>query len=255
MMRLPSEFLTRPIAHRGLHDAKIGRVENSPAAVAAAVAAGFGVEIDLQLSSDGCAMVFHDDDLKRLTGRSGLPRDFTAKELTKMPLLGGDETIPDLPSVLDFVASDAPLLIELKDQTGTLGPSCGRLEQATMRALCGYEGPVAIMSFNPSMIAQFHEIAPNIPCGLVTDGFTGSDWPAVPPHRAARLAQIQDFHTSGACFISHNHDDLAAAPVQRLRASGVPVLCWTIRSQAAAERALGLSDNITFEGYLPRQLP
>lgn len=255
MTQLPADFLARPIAHRGLHDAAAGRVENSRAAINAAVQGGFGIEIDLQLSADHQPVVFHDDDLPRLTGQAGRPRDFVADYLTKLPLLGSDETIPDLPDILALVAGRAPLLIELKDQTGTLGNSCGALERATAAALAGYHGPVAVMSFNPSMVRAFHALAPDIPCGIVTDAYLPQHWPDVPPSRAAQLAQIAEFEASGACFISHNHLDLDATPVQALRARGIPVLCWTIRSQAAAERAMRLSDNITFEGYLPPHRP
>ena len=84
---LPPAFLRAPIAHRGLHDADQGVPENSRAAFKAAIAGGYGIELDLQMSSDGTAMVFHDYDLSRLTGADGKLRDRTATELSRIQLL------------------------------------------------------------------------------------------------------------------------------------------------------------------------
>lgn len=91
MTRLDPEFLRAPLAHRALHDVADGRPENSRAAISAAMAHGYGIEIDLQLSRDGAAMVFHDYDLKRLTGQSGPVQQREAAELCGVALLGGGE--------------------------------------------------------------------------------------------------------------------------------------------------------------------
>ena len=132
---LPDAFLGPPIAHRALHDVSAGRPENSLSAVQAAIAVGYGIEIDLQLTADGAAMVFHDYGLKRLTGRDGTVRQRTAADLSAIPLAGGDgETIPTLAEVLDRVAGQVPLLIELKDQDGAMGDRIGPLEAATAAA-------------------------------------------------------------------------------------------------------------------------
>jgi len=64
----------RPVAHRGLHDAKAGVIENTAAAFQAAVDGGYAMECDVQISADGEAMVFHDDTLDRLMQDSGRPR-------------------------------------------------------------------------------------------------------------------------------------------------------------------------------------
>jgi glycerophosphoryl diester phosphodiesterase len=83
---LPPDFLRLPLAHRALHDRAARRPENSPAAIRAAVAAGYGIEIDLQLSRDGIAMVFHDETLDRLTDQTGLVADRDAADLGAIPL-------------------------------------------------------------------------------------------------------------------------------------------------------------------------
>ena len=116
--RLHPDFLTMPLAHRALHDVADGRPENSRAAVTAAIDAGFGIEIDLQLSSDEQAMVFHDYDLARLAEAEGTVQQRDAATLAGIRLRGGEEGIPTLPEILSLVAGRVPLLIELKDQQG-----------------------------------------------------------------------------------------------------------------------------------------
>jgi glycerophosphoryl diester phosphodiesterase len=247
---LPAEFLTVPIAHRALHDIAQNRPENSRAAITAAIAAGYGVEIDLQLSADGQALVFHDYDMTRLTGQRGPIRLRSAAEARTIALSSGDgETIPTLPEVLKLVAGQVPLLIELKDQDGGMGPDIGALEAATVAALKGYDGVVAVMSFNPHSVAKLAELAPDIPCGLVTESYPAEDWP-LPAATCDRLREIPDFDSSGASFISHEVEDLSRARVAELRASGVPVLSWTIKSAKQEAEARRFADNVTFEGYL-----
>ena len=124
-MTLPDSFFARPIAHRALHDAAVA--ENSLAAVEAAIAQGYGIEIDIQPARDGTPMVFHDYDLGRLTAQTGLITQYSAAELGEIKLTGGGGTIPTLAQVLNVVAGRVPLLIEIKDQDGTLGPNVGPL--------------------------------------------------------------------------------------------------------------------------------
>ncbi len=247
--KLPRGFLDRHFAHRGLHDALLP--ENSAAAIEAAVNAGYGIEMDIQMSSDGQAMVFHDAILDRVTDKSGPVHDFTAEELSQTRILGTSETIPTFARILSLVAGRAPLLVELKDQDGTLGPNVGPLETAIARDLKGYDGPVAVMSFNPHSVVALRELAPDTPRGLTTEDFPSADWPDAPLARLEELAQIPDFERSGAAFISHDVRDLHAAPVTRLKAQGVPVLCWTVRSPEAGQEALKIADAVTFEGYNP----
>lgn len=249
-MTLPPAFLDRPIAHRALHDSAVGRPENSLSAVQAAVDAGYGIEIDLQLSADGEAMVFHDYDLGRLTDAKGAVRQRSAAELAAIPLLGGiGETIPVLAQVLVLVDGTVPLLIELKDQDGALGPVVGPLEDRVAELLADYTGPVAVMSFNPHSVARLAERAPQIPRGLTTERFPKHDWPGVPETRLTELQAIPDLKRTGASFISHHAGDLRDHRVREVKKTGLPVLCWTIRSAQAEAEAREIADNITFEGY------
>lgn len=246
---LPEAFLRLPIAHRALHDRAARRPENSPAAVRAAVTAGYGIEIDVQLSADGQAMVFHDEDLDRLTDAKGPLNAHSAAALSAIRLKDADDGIPTLSEVLTLIAGRVPLLIEVKDQTGTLGPDTGALEAATVTALQGYQGPVALMSFNPHSVAALATLAPHLPRGLTTSAYDPADWAPVPPETCARLREIPDYTATGSSFISHEARDLARPRVAELRNLGVQILCWTIRTPAAEAAARQIAQNITFEGY------
>ncbi|WP_264211336.1 glycerophosphodiester phosphodiesterase family protein [Leisingera thetidis] len=253
---LPAAFLSGPLAHRALHDAADGRPENSRAAIRAAIAAGYGIEIDLQLSGDGCAMVFHDDDLDRLAEASGPVKARSRDELAATALKGGaGEGIPDLAEVLQIVAGQVPLLIELKDQHGQMGITDGALEQAAAKALQGYHGPVALMSFNPHSVAELARLAPGIPRGIVTSAYDPAEWTELPRAVCDDLRGIPDFERTGAAFISHEASDLTRPRVQALRNEGVPVLCWTVTSPEEEAAARVLADNVTFEQYLPPLTP
>lgn len=247
---LPPEFRTLPIAHRALHDRAAGRPENSRAAVRAAVAAGYGIEIDLQLSRDGQAMVFHDEDLDRLTGETGPLNARSAAELGAIRLRDAEDGIPTLAEVLAIVAGRVPLLIEIKDQDGLMGPKVGPLERAAAAALAGYAGPVAVMSFNPHSMAEMARLAPHLPRGITTSAYDPDDWAPLPASVCATLRDIPDYDRVQASFISHEWPDLGRARVADLKAQGATILCWTIRSPAQEAEARRIAQNVTFEGYL-----
>jgi len=246
---LPPAFLASPIAHRGYHDRTLGRIENSGSAVQAAVAAGYGIEIDLQLSADGQAMVFHDETLDRLTGQTGPLNRRSAADLGSIPLTGSPDCIPTLTQVLSLIAGRVPLLIELKDQSLRLTETDGRLEAATAAALNGCQGPVAVMSFNPRCVARMARLAPDLPRGLTTCAFAPNDWQPADPATCARLRDIPDYDATGSAFVSHEAADLARPRLADLRDQGAAVLCWTIRSPETEAQARRIAHNITFEGY------
>jgi glycerophosphoryl diester phosphodiesterase len=247
---LDAAFLRLPITHRALHDRAAGRVENSPSAIRTAITAGYAIEIDVQLSADGQAIVFHDETLDRLTAEVGRVSDRSTEALSRIPLKGSTDTIPTLAQVLALVAGQVPLLIEIKDQTDAMAPSDGRLEKAVAEALAGSAGPVAVMSFNPHSIAHMAQLAPQVARGLTTSSYDPADWAPVPADICDQLRDIPDFDRVGASFISHQANDLTRPRVLALAAAGVPVLCWTIRSAQAEAEARKIAANVTFEGYL-----
>ena len=247
MSQLHPDFLRRPIAHRGLHGA--GLPENSMAAFRAAIQGGYGIELDLQQAACGTPIVFHDYDLQRLAGSEDFVADMDLSELTGTRLAGSDQTIPTLDELLRLVDGQVPLLIEIKDQDGRLGPNTGNLHDRVAEALATYDGPVAVMSFNPHTMAAFHAAAPGIASGLTTCAFPEDDWPMLDEADRSALARIGGYDAAGACFVSHQHTDLSNPRLAELRAQGAAILCWTIRSPEAEAEARKIADNITFEGY------
>jgi glycerophosphoryl diester phosphodiesterase len=173
----------------------------------------------------------------------------TVAELATIRLKDSDEGIPTLAQVLSDIGGKVPLLIEIKDQDGDLGPAVGALEQATAAVLAGYAGPVAVMSFNPDSIAHMARLAPGIPRGLTTSAYDPADWAPVSRAACDRLRDIPDYARVGACFISHEWADLPRPRVAELKAQGAKVFCWTIRSAADEATARRIADNVTFEGY------
>ena len=225
-------------AHRGLHLA--GVPENSLAAFRAAMARGMGIECDVQLSSDARAMVFHDFDLDRLTAESGAVALRTAEELAGIGLTGADEQIPTLRQMLDLVAGKAPLLIEIKSRRGSFAPS-EQLCRAVAQDLQGYEGPHAIMSFDPRVVRWFADHAPDCTRGLVMTeehdrGLVGS----LRRHLFLWRARPQ--------FMAYDVRDLPSAFAASQRARGLPVLTWTVRSPELRERAALHADAPIAEG-------
>ncbi|MEM9716281.1 MAG: glycerophosphodiester phosphodiesterase family protein [Pseudomonadota bacterium] len=250
-MSLPPVFLAQSIAHRGLHTGSRTRPENSMSAFEAALMFGFGIELDVQLTRDGQAIVFHDYDLQRLLTRMGTVQSTDAAELKTGQILGANEGPPLLTEVLAVVAGQVPIFIELKDQSGTHTGTNGQLEGQVANALAGYSGPVAAMSFNPDQMMEMRRILPDIPRGVVTDPMVDDAWGMVPPDRRTFLANGSFIEEAGASFISHKASDLTAGLVARQKAKGLSVLTWTIRSEAEETVARQIADNITFEDYLP----
>lgn len=248
--RLDPAFLGPPIAHRGLHDKAAGVIENSPSAIRAAVAKGYGVEIDIQPSADGEAMVFHDYDLKRLTGADGQISKRTLPELQAMTLTGGSECPPTLAETLSIVDGRTPLLVEIKDQVDTIG--VGGVEARVAELLATYRGPVAVMSFNPHSMIWFYDHAPAIARGLVACAFDDADSAHLSEDIREALAELKFFDAAHADFVSYDHHAFPNAACQLLRGKGVPILCWTVRSEEEEAEARLHADNITFERYRAR---
>lgn len=248
MPELHPAFLLPPIAHRGLHGE--GCSENSVAAFDAAIERGYAIELDIQMSSDGEAMVFHDYELSRLTSENGPTHQRSAAELGALTLSDGSKILT-LSEVLKQVSGQVGVLVEIKDQDGAMGADIGPLEARVAEILNEYRGPVAVMSLNPHAVYHMQRLAPDVPRGITTCRFSVENWPMLPRKRAEELVEIPDFEPTGSCFISHHFKSLDLPAVERIRQGGDPVLSWTIKSEEDEHEARRLADNITFEGYLP----
>lgn len=241
-MSLPATFLERPFAHRGLHDLAAGLIENSASAFDAAVSAGYGIELDVQMSRDGVPVVFHDDTLDRLTASHGPLADLSAEELASLSLGTGKDTILPLSAILDRISGRVPVLVEIKDQGGRDG-----LPEAVGREIAAAAGPIAVMSFNPAYIHALQGL--DAPRGLTT--CAADDYgPKIPPEARDKLGRIEGWRP-GLSFVSHDHRHLGDPRIAELKAEGASILCWTIRSQAEADAAREVADQITFEGFRP----
>ena len=129
------------------------------AAFRAAAEKGYGVELDVQLSSDGYVVVFHDDTLDRICGVHGKVIDYPLEQLQGMKLLETAETIPLFTDVLAVLQQGAgPLIVELK----TVGKRNPELCEKTREILHSYPGVFCIESFDPMIVRWFRKNAPEI---------------------------------------------------------------------------------------------
>jgi glycerophosphoryl diester phosphodiesterase len=230
-----------PIAHRGLWSPG-GAPENSLAAFEAACEAGYGIELDVQLSSDGEAIVFHDATLERMTGQVGRLADHTAADLCAMRLAGADETLPTLAETLTLVGHRAMVLIEIKTPSGEVGP----LEQRVHEVLIDHNGPTAVIGFNPYSHAWFAERHPDVLRGL--DSFSYREGRMAPELRRS-YAQLEHVAIARPHFLALGLDMLPSKQADEYRAGGMPVVAWTVRSPAEWEGVQSHCDNLIFEGY------
>ena len=227
-------------AHRGYHDNENGVPENSLASFRLAVENGYGVELDVQPSSDGVPMVFHDKDLERMCGVSGAPWDYTAAELQEMKLLGTDETIPTLEQALAVIDGQVPLLVEYKlDKVDTA------ICVSAQAVLDEYDGSYYMQAFHPLALMWYKKNAPDVARGqLMQDYMTKEDYAGDPVyfllgHMVADVVTRPD-------FISFRHDDKVNLSIRICDLMGAPMLCWTIQGEDAISSAPSGFDSVIF---------
>ena len=248
----PKPLFDRPIAHRGLHDRSRGIIENSASAFEAACRHGFTIECDVQLSRDGIPMIFHDDDLDRLTGVAGPVSAKTMAELATYKLL--DSAAGDTPQRFsEFLAQvDGRVLlqIELKQQPDQATTDV--LAQTVLDALSGYRGPVTLESFDPRLLVALRKRNAAYPLGIVTYDYKEPEWDAdMAADTKFMLRHLLHWPSTRFDFISCRDTSLDLPAVKLFRSFGIPVTAWTIKSSAAALAVMGKADQIVFEGFLP----
>lgn len=250
MPGLVQDWLTaRPIAHRGLHDIKAGIVENTPSAVSAAVAANYSIEVDVQISADGEALVHHDDALGRLTDGSGALAKMTVSAIKAVPFKATTDRIITLGELCDLVAGRSTLVIELKSRFD----GDRRIARRAAQVLNGYTGPAALMSFDPLLIETLRHEAPAIRRGIVAERhYDSHEYAGLAEGQKQSMAHLLHAWRTRPQFVAYSVKDLpAAAPLIARHGFGLPLLTWTVRTPADADRARRHTDQMIFEGWRP----
>lgn len=232
-------------AHRGLHDNASGVPENSMAAFAKAVKAGYGIEMDVQLSKDRIPVVFHDFTLKRVCGREGKVCDYTYQELKEFRLYGSGETIPRFEDVLKAVGGRVPLIVELKVEWTDI--SVCPLADALLE---NYKGLYCIESFNPLAVLWYRRHRKDVVRGQLSDGFLKSG-----EFKGALYFFLQNLLLNWVTkpdFVAYNHKyaDVAARKLCRSLYKNMAA-AWTIKNQDELEKARDKFDIFIFDSFIP----
>lgn len=248
-MRAPGWLTARPVAHRGLHDAARGIIENMPAAAQAAMAGNFAIECDIQLTSDGEAMVHHDNALGRLTEGFGALLGKSAAELKAVKFKDTTEKMMTLGDLCALVAGRVPLVIEVKSHFDGDRKLVARMAEV----LAAYRGPAAGMSFDPDQVMALRELAPNLPRGIVAErSYDAADWPEATPAQRHGMLHLRHAFRTQPHFVAYWVDELPApAPWIARHVFGLPLLTWTVRTPEQRERAARYADQMIFEGFRP----
>lgn len=229
-----ARLIALPFAHRGLHGA--GRIENSRAAITAAIERGHGIELDVQASADGDAFVIHDDELDRLADGSGPLAARRSADLVRIRLAGSDETVPKLTEILELIAGRVPLLIEVKARERAVDDLC----RSVADAMSEYDGVAAVMSFNPLVGRWFADHAPDVLRGLVVTEREKRGWRGRTQRRLA-------LWRARPHLLAYDIRDLPSRFAAAARAMGIPIVTWTVRTAEERARAALHADQIIYE--------
>jgi glycerophosphoryl diester phosphodiesterase len=248
-MAAPEWLTRRKIAHRGLHQAQRHVLENTCAAAEAAIAHGFAIECDLQMSADGEPVIFHDFTLERLTHSQGAVRDSSAAQLAHVRFKSSPDSIPTLVEWLARIAGRMPLICEIKSCfNGDM-----RLAERTADLAATYDGPLALQSFDPAIIAHLRQRTAKTPLGIVAlCHYDDPEWESLSNGDKHALSQFLHYPTTQPDFLSYFVEDLdTAVPFLLRQAAALPVLAWTVRTKQQEEKASRFADQMIFEGFLP----
>jgi glycerophosphoryl diester phosphodiesterase len=248
-VRAPDWLTARPIAHRGLHDAARGIIENMPAAVQAAIDGNFSIEVDIQLTADGEAMVHHDDALGRLTEGSGALLDKTAAELKAVRFKDTPERMMSLSDLCAMVAGRVPLVIEVKSHFD----GDRKLVKRMAEVLSSYSGPMVGMSFDPDQVLALREIMPRLHRGITAQRtYDDAYWAKLTPAQRDSMLYLRHGFRTEPHFVAYWVNHLPApAPWIARNLFGCPLLAWTVRTPEQCAKAVRYADQMIFEGFMP----
>lgn len=248
-MRAPDWLTARPVAHRGLHDAARGIIENMPGAFQAAIDGHFSIECDVQLTADGEAMVHHDDALGRLTDGSGPLLGKTTAELKAVKFKDTAERMMSLGDLCALVGGRVPLVIEVKSHYDGDRKLVARMAEV----LASYSGPAAVMSFDPDQVLALREKIPERPRGIVAQRNYDDDyWKKLTPEQRHGMLHLRHAFRTRPHFVAFWVNQLPApAPWIARHVFGLPLLTWTVRTPEQRQRAARYADQMIFEGFRP----
>ena len=233
-----------PIAHRGLHTKDIP--ENSLSAFENALKNNYAIELDVQFTKDKEVVVFHDENLKRMTNDTRNIEDVNYDELKNLRLGNTNEIIPTLEEVLELVDSKVAILIEIKDCKDYI-----ELSEKTYEILKGYEGNYAIQSFNPFILEWYKNNASEVIRGQLSGTFTEGSESLNSFEKFALKNMLLNFK-SKPNYIGYELEGIPKSKLESLRKKGVPIIVWTVKNKEDMEKAYKYSDNITFENFLSK---
>lgn len=238
-------FATFNYAHRGLHSDTLP--ENSLAAFEAACRAGYGIELDVRLSRDGVAVVFHDDTLTRMCGIDRRVSELTAAELAKIPLAGNPaHKIPTFAEVLSLVRGRVPLLVEIKGTT-----DAADVCEVAAPLLDEYRGAYCIESFSPYAVRWYRRRRPLVVRGQLSEHYFANRGKKKTFPLWMMQLLLTNFLTKPD-FIAFNLRDRKYLPFRiATRLYGAKAFAYTVKSHADEEKCCGYFDALIFEGYLP----
>lgn len=242
-MRAP--FLGRNFAHRGLHSKEKHIPENSIPAFDAAVNAGYGIELDIQLTKDGQLVVFHDDTLTRVCGFKKRIDELTYQELQEYPLFDSPEHIPLFSEVLSLIRGQVPLIVELKN-----GKQNGVLCTQALLLLRSYQGPFCIESFHPFIVGWFRKYAPDILRGQLS-GPASEFSKVLSPFLRFGLSRLLSNFYARPHFIAYRKGKRPWL-VCLCTFLGALRFVWTVRPGDNIEQLEQTNDALIFESYTPK---
>jgi len=232
-------------AHRGLHDNRTSAPENSLKAFKLAVEAGYGIEMDVQLSKDGVPVVFHDKTLQRMCGKDGYVWDYTLEELEKLTLADSKERIPTFDEVLKVVDGKVPLIIEYK-----MDNPDSKVCELGNHLLNNYKGVYCIESFHPKAVAWYRKHRPDVVRGQLSMDFS-KDEKYNAPYFMVLTYLLTNFLTRPD-FVAYHHVDDQILSRRLCRKLGALSVAYTIKNQEAYEKAKEAFDLFIFDSFMLR---
>jgi glycerophosphoryl diester phosphodiesterase len=249
--RLPG-WAIPPIAHRGLHDAAHGIIENTASAFAAAVAGGYAIETDIQPAASGEPVIFHDEVLERLTTSEGPVAERSVAELQRLTMRGTADHILTLGEFLELIGGRVMLYLEIKSEDRR----DRTLERRIAEHLAEYSGPAVTMSFDPGSMIAMRQFAPGRPRGLSAMRFGQVKERGLTELTRFRLTHMLDIPAVKPDFLTYQVDDLAVmGDAIRRRHPHLPIITWTVRTAEQRRKAEIFADGMIFEGFRPATSP